>query len=167
MSFILTTSIDSVRNLFPQSLFLIDEPETHLHPQAQADLLKELIRITKGENGETVLFFATHSNHMVDKEHIERCYKFSKQNGVTKFERAVDSGVLKSYAEVNYSVFEVAGNDYHDELYGYLASTKEGKDKLEGLPKSTANPGIMNELETRGKCIVVNVHPTFNPSPRE
>ena len=88
MSFILTTSIDSVRKLFPQSLFLIDEPETHLHPQAQMDLLKELIRITKGEKGETVLFFATHSNHMVDKEHVERCHKFSKQNGVTK----IDSG---------------------------------------------------------------------------
>ena len=135
MSFILTTSIDSVRKLFPQSLFLIDEPETHLHPQAQMDLLKELIRITKGEKGETVLFFATHSNHMVDKEHIERCYKFSKQNGVTKFDRA-DSGVLKSYAEVNYNVFEVAGNDYHNELYGYLESTPEGRQKLDGLPKT-------------------------------
>ena len=134
ISFLLTTSIDSVRKLFPQSLFLIDEPETHLHPQAQADLLKELIRITKGENGETVLFFATHSNHMVDKKNVDRCYKFSKHNGVTEIERA-DSGLLKSYAEVNYSIFEVAGNDYHNELYGYLESTDEGKQKLDGLEK--------------------------------
>ena len=134
ISFLLTTSIDSVRKLFPQSLFLIDEPETHLHPQAQADLLKELIRITKGENGETVLFFATHSNHMVDKKNVDRCYKFSKHNGVTEIERA-DSGPLNSHAEVNYNVFEVAGNDYHDELYGYLASTDEGKQKLDGLKK--------------------------------
>ena len=41
---------------------------------------------------------------------------------------------------MNYSVFEVAGNDYHDELYGYLASTKEGRDKLEGLPKVQQGP---------------------------
>ena len=61
---------------------------------------------------------------MIDKEHIERCYKFFKQFGVTEFERA-NSGLLNSYAEVNYSVFETAGNDYHNELYGYLESTDE------------------------------------------
>ena len=134
MSFILTTSIDSVRKLFPQSLFLIDEPETHLHPQAQMDLLKELIRITKGEKGETVLFFATHSVHMVDKKNVERCYKFSKQNGITKVE-GTDTGILKSYAEISYDVFGVADHGYHNELYGYLKSDDVGKVKLRELPQ--------------------------------
>ena len=134
VSFLLTVASDHSMDLQDRPLLLLDEPDLHLHPQAQADLLRELIRITQGMNRNTVLFFATHSNHMIDKEHIERCYKFFKILGDTEIERA-DSGPLNSYAEVNYSVFEVAGNDYHNELYGYLASTKEGRDKLKGLPK--------------------------------
>ena len=134
ISFLLTVSAQKTMPSWSNVLLLLDEPETHLHPQAQSDLRKELIKITQGSEGRRVLFFATHSNHMIDKKHIERCYKVSKRKNVaTRFDGA-DSGVLKSYAEVNYSVFEVAGNDYHNELYGYLASTKEGWDKLKGLP---------------------------------
>ena len=138
VSFLLTIASDhssNSRNIQDRPLLLLDEPDLHLHPQAQADLLRELIGITQGLNRESVLFFATHSNHMIDKEHIERCYKFFKILGDTEIERA-DSGLLNSYAEVNYSVFEVAGNDYHNELYGYLESTDEGKAKLDGLPKN-------------------------------
>ena len=29
-----------------------------------------------------------------------------------------------------------AGNDYHNELYGYLESTPEGKQRLNGLPRT-------------------------------
>ena len=134
VSFLLTVASDHSTDLQDRPLLLLDEPDLHLHPQAQADLLRELIRITQGFNSKSVLFFATHSNHMIDKEHIERCYKFFKPFGVTDIERA-DSGPLNSHAEVNYNVFEVAGNDYHDELYGYLASTDEGKQKLDGLKK--------------------------------
>ena len=105
-------------------LLLLDEPETHLHPQAQRYLTNELIEITKRSDENNVIYFATHSNHMIDKEHVERCYKFSKQYEATEVKRA-NKGIMQSYAEVNYSVFETAGNDYHDELYGYLASTKE------------------------------------------
>ena len=133
VSFLLTIAPNYSGDSPNESILLLDEPDMHLHPQAQADLLRELIRITQEDGGRKILFFATHSSHMIDKKNVDRCHKFSKQNGFTKVERA-NSGVLKSYAEVNYSVFEVAGNDYHDELYGYLASTKEGWDKLEGLP---------------------------------
>ena len=134
ISFLLTISANVRSAQLNKGLLLVDEPETHLHPQAQGDLVKELIGMTRGSEGRRVLFFATHSNHMIDKECIERCYKVSKLDGAkTRFDGA-DSGVLKSYAEVNYRVFEVAGNDYHNELYGYLASTKAGWDKLKGLP---------------------------------
>ena len=135
VSFLLTIASDHSGDIQDRPLLLLDEPDLHLHPQAQADLLRELIGITQGLNRESVLFFATHSNHMIDKEHIERCYKFFKILGDTEIERA-DSGLLNSYAEVNYSVFEVAGNDYHNELYGYLESTDEGKRRLNGLDKN-------------------------------
>ena len=141
VSFLLTIAPDHSGDLQNRPLLLLDEPDLHLHPQAQTDLLRELIRITQGSNRETVLFFATHSSHMIDKEHIDRCYKFSKQSGVTEIENA-NKGVLqsyakiKSYAEVNYDVFDIADHGYHNELYGYLESTDEGKAKLGKLQKN-------------------------------
>ena len=135
ISFLLTIGADRRTGQLYNGLLLVDEPETHLHPQAQGDLVKELIGMTRGSEGRRVLFFATHSNHMIDKECIERCYKVSKPDGATTQFDLADSGLLNSYAEVNYNVFEVAGNEYHNELYGYLESTDGGKQKLDGLEK--------------------------------
>ena len=89
VSFLLTIAPDHSMDFQDRPLLLLDEPDLHLHPQAQVDLLRELIRITQGLNRKTVLFFATHSIHMVDKEHIERCYKFSKQFGVTELRKPI------------------------------------------------------------------------------
>lgn len=70
---------------------------------------------------------------MIDKEHIERCFKVSKQlNGKTKLEGFETS--QKSYAEVNYEVFNIPSSDYHDELYGYLEDMD--KSKLDDLDKT-------------------------------
>src|SRR3989338_7169519 len=64
ISFLLTISAESATNQLENSILLLDEPETHLHPQAQEYLKDELIRITSNEENNTV-FFATHSNYMI------------------------------------------------------------------------------------------------------
>ena len=70
---------------------------------------------------------------MIDKEHIERCFRVSKQsNRKTKLEK-FQAG-QKSYAEVNYDVFDIVSSDYHNELYGYLEDVD--KTKLDGLDKT-------------------------------
>jgi predicted ATP-dependent endonuclease of OLD family len=78
-SFLLTISAESATNQLENSILLLDEPETHLHPQAQEYLKDELIKITKNEEN-NVVFFATHSNYMIDKNHIDRCYRVIKEN---------------------------------------------------------------------------------------
>jgi len=111
---------------------LLDEPETHLHPQAQEYLKDELIKITRNEEN-NIVFFATHSNHMIDKDHIERCFRLSKQaNRKTKLDK-IKLGKT-SYPEVNYEVFGIPSSDYHNELYGYLEDIE--KSKLDSLPKT-------------------------------
>ena len=141
ISFLLTVSAERVTDQRHNTLFLIDEPETHLHPKAQEYLRNELIAITKDAR-ENIVFFATHSNHMIDKEHVEMCYKFSKPNGATTQIDKADSGILqsyadmKSYSEVNYDVFDIVDHGYHNELYGYLISTEEGQAKLKGFPRN-------------------------------
>jgi len=132
ISFLLTISAENATNQLSNSLLLLDEPETHLHPQAQEYLKDELIKITRNDEN-NIVFFATHSNYMIDKEHIERCFRVSKQsNRKTKLEK-FEAG-QKSYAEVNYEVFDIASSDYHNELYGYLEDVD--KTKLEGLDKT-------------------------------
>ena len=132
ISFLLTISAESATNKLSNSLLLLDEPETHLHPQAQEYLKDELIKITRNDEN-NIVFFATHSNYMIDKEHIERCFRVSKQsNRKTKLDK-FQAG-QKSYAEVNYEVFDIASSDYHNELYGYLEDVD--KTKLDGLDKT-------------------------------
>lgn len=132
ISFLLTISAENATNQLSNSLLLLDEPETHLHPQAQEYLKDELIKITRNDEN-NIVFFATHSNYMIDKEHIERCFRVSKQsNRKTKLGKF--SVGQKSYAEVNYEVFDISSSDYHNELYGYLGDVD--KAKLDGLNKT-------------------------------
>lgn len=131
ISFLLTISAENSSNQLSRTLLLLDEPETHLHPQAQEYLKDELIKITRNKNN-NILFFATHSNYMIDKDHIDRCYRVQKQgNKKTKLKKI--EGETSTYSEVNYEVFGIASSDYHNELYGYLQD--RDKSKLDVLDK--------------------------------
>lgn len=117
ISFLLTVSAENEKNQLFNSILLLDEPETHLHPQAQEDLLQELIKITKNENN-NIAFFATHSNYMIDKNDLSRNYKIIKpENADTTIKEQFDKKI-SSYASVTYEVFDIASTDYHNELYG-------------------------------------------------
>lgn len=118
ISFLLTISAEHSTESLSRSLLLLDEPETHLHPKAQEYLKDELIKITKNSKN-NIVFFATHSSYMIDKNNIERCYKVEKVGNLkTKISKI--TGPSKTYAEVNYEVFDVASSDYHNQLYGKL-----------------------------------------------
>ena len=131
VSFLLTVSAQDEVEQLSNSLLLLDEPEVHLHPTAQEFLCKELISITTG-NSNNIVIFSTHSAHMIDKKHIERCVKVSKEEGKTILERfknnANTDGKDKkddkkiSYSQVIYDVFGIINTDYHNELYGKLNS---------------------------------------------
>lgn len=132
VSFLLTSSIESKNQILSNTILLIDEPETHLHPKAQINLLNELIKITSN-NRNNIVLFATHSNYMIDKIHMDRCYRvIKKENEKTEIKHIVKS--FTSYSEVNYDIFEIPTNDYHNELYGYLMACNE--DGLKKIPEN-------------------------------
>lgn len=129
VSFLLTISAENNNGKLSNSILLLDEPETHLHPKGQENLRDELIKITKNGNN-NVAIFATHSNYMIDKNYIDRCYRVVKEdNKTTRFEQFKNTET--SYSEVNYVVFDIPTNDYHNELYGFLEDTN--KSKLDSL----------------------------------
>ncbi|MDO6803978.1 AAA family ATPase [Wenyingzhuangia sp. 1_MG-2023] len=132
ISFLLTISVESYNKELSNTILLIDEPETHLHPPAQINLLKELIKITSNNNN-NILFFATHSNYLIDKTNLERNFKVYKENNQrTKIEQIEKK--KSSYSEVNYEVFNICTSDYHNELYGAIEF--ENKEILDNLKKT-------------------------------
>ena len=128
ISFLLTVSAQNRNEELSNSILLLDEPETHLHPQAQEDLLRELIKITQNDRN-NVTFFATHSNYMIDKNDLSRNYRITKPNDSTEKDRLDKK--TSTYASVTYEVFEIPSGDYHNQLYDSLRekySSTEGKD---------------------------------------
>lgn len=122
ISFLLTVSVENINGELSNTILLIDEPETHLHPQAQINLLRELINLTKNKRNNYV-FFATHSNYLIDKTQMDRCYMIKKiDNEKTEIEQI--KKVNTTYSEVNYDVFNIPTTDYHNELYGYAELEK-------------------------------------------
>lgn len=118
VSFLLNISSQRKTTELSDSLILLDEPETHLHPQAQEYFLSELIKITQSENN--ICFFATHSNHMVDKNDLSRNYKVIKNENTNKTSIERFDKNLSTYASVNYEVFGIISTDYFNQLYGLL-----------------------------------------------
>jgi predicted ATP-dependent endonuclease of OLD family len=131
ISFLLTISADDKNQSLEQKILLIDEPETHLHPQAQINLKDELIKITKN-HASSIVIYATHSNYLIDKNNLNRNFKVFKENNETTTIDQIKK-TTSSYSEVNYEVFDIPTTDYHNELYGYLEDAEPAK--LNGLPK--------------------------------
>ena len=148
VSFLLTISAENHSRKLSNTLLLLDEPETHLHPQAQEYLKNELMRISKGKDANIVLY-ATHSNYMIDKSQISRCFRVDKgKDGKTKIEQF--EGTASTYSEVNYEVFDIASSDYHNELYGYIEENQ--RSKLDSLPKKLAWKNKKQATLKRCRC---------------
>ncbi len=134
VSFLLTIAAQSKNDELSNTILLLDEPETHLHPQAQEDLLKQLIKITENKKN-NIVFFATHSNYMIDKNDLSRNYKiFKKSNKKSekeKTEKELFDKKVSTYASVTYEVFDIATTDYHNELYSKVHELYQDADSTD------------------------------------
>jgi predicted ATP-dependent endonuclease of OLD family len=117
VSFLLTVSAQSKNEQLANSILLLDEPETHLHPQGQQYLLQEMVKITSNKR-RNVAFFATHSIFMIDRDDLSRNLRVQKVDERTEFQQFDRKN--SSYSSILYEVFGIPSNDYHNELYGEL-----------------------------------------------
>lgn len=125
ISFLLTVSAENINKELSDTILLLDEPETHLHPKAQENLLDELIKIASLESRNIVLF-ATHSIFMIDKSNLSRNFKISKENALSGRTQFNEKGT--TYSGVTYEVFGIASSDYHNELYSQLHARYQDAD---------------------------------------
>ncbi len=110
-------------------IYLIDEPELHLHPKAQ----EKLIELLMVESKDKQIFISTHSPYI-----FKNCLLadvglklFYRENGKIEIADAKDKdwGLFPwspSWGEINYQVYNLPTIELHNELYGYIQE-KTGK----------------------------------------
>ena len=92
ISFILSISCEEKVNSIKNSIILLDEPEIHIHPSGIEFLRNRLIEMSKNN----VIFCATHSVFMIDKQNSESHILVSKKKGRTSIERMNDKTITLS-----------------------------------------------------------------------
>ncbi len=115
---------------------MVDEPELSMHPKWQKKILKYYQDLfTESGNQKTQIFIATHSEHVVTQALRERTKNLvvilNETGGTINAKSITAPSVLPSItsAETNYLAFDIASNDYHIELYGWL-QRKESKNAV-------------------------------------
>jgi len=104
-----------------QLILIIDEPELHMHPSLQNEFVKFLLEISKNVqiilSSQSPLFIKQLLKNPKAKVFIIQMDDYDKPQLIT-----MDKGVLPyiSASEINYLAFNLATEEYHDELYGYL-----------------------------------------------
>ena len=107
-------------------IVLIDEPELHLHPRLQEKLVEILLEFSKT----TQIFLASHSPLLVKQLSGNENTKIRVLANDGQHISEMKNQVLPyaSANEINFSAFNLATEEYHNELYEGLKSS-HGKNK--------------------------------------
>ena len=83
-------------------IFLLEEPENHLHPRLIA-ILMELYRQDRADRGDDTaqLIVSSHSPYLIDKFSLDEILLFHREAGATKVARASDTAHLRKALEDN------------------------------------------------------------------
>lgn len=121
-------------------IYLIDEPELHLHPSAQDKLLDLLLEESKNKQ----IVISTHSPYLfrgaISKNaKLILCTRSDNDQVVLSDAREKGWGLFPSWSpswgEVNYYAYKMPTIEFHDELYGYLHEQYISKSKDAGEAK--------------------------------
>lgn len=118
-------------------VFAIDEPELSLHPAQQRKMMQILKRISEKKEWENIqIIIATHSPYIVNEVNTKDIFILKHKvdangNALPEIEpHPLDASVLKTYnslAEINYIAFDLASEEFHQELYGQIEIEWLGK----------------------------------------
>ena len=118
MIFALLYSFYLAKQSGKQLIILIDEPELHLHPTLQEKFVKFLLEFSK----ETQIILTSHSPLLVKQFSYNNKVKISIINNNGMDTSAIQKRVLPyiSANETNYLAFNLATEEYHNELFEEL-----------------------------------------------
>ncbi len=144
VTFLLMISVNVKTDNLNNTLLLIDEPDSSLHPSGARYLRDELIRISL----KNYVLYSTHSIFMIDAGNISRHYIVKKNDEITTIEAAKDSNLAEEeviFNALGYSVFETL-NEKNLIFEGW----KDKKLFLTAIEKATAT--VKASLKDVGIC---------------
>lgn len=160
ISFLLIISAKEKSKQLANTLLVIDEPDTGLHPSGARYLKKELIRLSLNN----YVVFSTHSIFMIDDLNIGRHYIVKKSHEVTSIYQAQESNLAEEeviFNALGFSIFEIL-NDKNIIFEGW-------RDKvlfevaLDHLSKN--NKTLFNKFRKIGFCFADGVNSINNFTP--
>lgn len=118
----------------PNSLVLFDEPETHLHPNAVANLFNVLTEILVEFDSFSIV--ATHSAIVIQQIPASRVLVFNRDGNITQAEPLALESFGESITELTRHVFETVGIDslYRRTLRG-LAQSEHAVETVARFPR--------------------------------
>lgn len=125
MIFSLIYSFNLSRQSGKQLIVLIDEPELHMHPTLQEQLISLILSMSKHAQ----IFLSTHSSLFIKQLASNNAVKImiiKKNCQIAPMEERKLSYV--SANEINFVAFDLATEEYHNELYEELKN-RYGEDK--------------------------------------
>lgn len=109
---------------YVNSLLLIDEPETSLHPRWQKEIINMIIDMIDTVQGDVPqIFIATHSEKVLEsllKRNDALIVRMSK-NGAEPISKMSLLLPKPTFVELDYVIFGIDSYDYHNELFAYLS----------------------------------------------
>lgn len=111
ISFLMTIGAEAKKGVIKNTILLLDEPETHLHPSGVRFMLQELLKIADSGN---IVIFATHSIFMFDRDNYDRhiILEKSKEKTIIKPSKKDKIGYFMQ-EEVLYNALDVKlGEDF-------------------------------------------------------
>ena len=133
-------------------IYLIDEPELHLHPLAQEKLLDLLLEESKDKQ----IFISTHSPYMfkgsVGSGANLLIFKRNEDNEIeisnsTDGDWGLFGRFSPTWGEINWFAYNLPTVEFHNELYGFLQSKAIDEDTKNGYEQHFDNWLTSKDIE--------------------
>ena len=148
-----------------ETLFLLDEPASNLHPAAQKKLLETFSKFVDDPQRPLKLLYTTHSHYMINPQWLEGAYIV--KNEAVNYETPISEPKTTDITAIPYKKFVAQHPQQHDYFQPILDTLDYQPGLMEKVPNVIVTEGkndyytlmYMNEVVLGGKYRKVHLMP--------
>lgn len=125
---LLYTMSEVIANIQPQSLLMFDEPETHLHPNAVANLMRLFYEIL--EEFDSFAIVSTHSPLIMQEIPSRYVHVFNRYGNTTLIEKPYNEFFGENISNITNILFEVQEHESNYKTYLKRLLDKKSSDEI-------------------------------------